>query len=371
MITIPQTVTAWTARPTRLEEVASMLRFAAERHRTVLPRGAGSKAGWRPSSGQAEVLVSTSNLSDWSYEPGSDVVTIGAGVPVAVAQARLATFGRRLPIDPPSPNATIGGALATDEVGPLSELYGTPMEALVGAWGVRSGGTIVRVGETDLAFGPVGHRYVESHTDPHLRWLRHDAAADRGVLVNATFRVTRIPPARRWISREVMTPMEAFELLQVVRERGLAPSAVEFNLPAGGRGQIAVLIEGSLESGMDRAAEVMELFSPGAHYSDLPPIWWGRYPWRGDEVALRFSASPMALRSTPYAIRDAAGVSVAMRGSLGMGLLHAAVPADLPAERLTAVLRTAKAVLHAHEGRMTVLSAPAELAVTVADFRRD
>lgn len=347
-----------------------MLRFAAERHRTVLPRGAGSKTGWRPAPAHVEVLVSSGNLTEWGYEPGSDVVTVGAGVPVAVAQARLAAFGRRLPIDPPSPGATIGGVLATDETGPLSELYGTPTESLLGAWGVRSGGAIIRVGEVDPAFGPAGHRYVEAHAEPHLRWLRHDAATDRGVLVSATFRVTRIPPARRWISRSVYSPMEAFDLLNEVRERSLAPSAIELDLPVDGPGQIAVLIEGSIDSGTDRAAEVVELFSPGARYSDLPPIWWGRYPWRSGEIAVRLTAPPMALRTTPYAIRDAAGVSVPLRGSLGMGVLHAALPASLPERLVTAVLTTAKSVLLAREGRVTVLSAPPELTDTVAEFRK-
>jgi glycolate oxidase FAD binding subunit len=296
MIAVSEDVYAWTARPTSLDEVASMMRFAAGRRRSVLPFGSGSKLSWRSVPAKAGLRLSSGALAAWSYEPGAETVTVGAGVPVSVAQARLAAYGRRLPIDPPSSGATIGGVLATDESGPLAELYGTPRETLLRATGVRAGGGVVR-------------------DDVSLDWL--DDRSGRGVLVDATFRVTRIPTARRWVSRTISSPVEAFELVAALRQRGVGPSAIEMDLPAEGLGRLAVLIEGSIDSGTERAVDVTDLFSPGASFSDLPPAWWGRYPWRTGQVALRMVAPGSGLRTIAYALRDAAGVRTARRSARG------------------------------------------------------
>lgn len=368
MIVVPQDVNAWTARPTRLDEVASMLRFAAERHRTVLPCGGGSKIGWRDAPTTVEMLISSSALTEWRYEPGADTVTVGAGVPVAVAQARLAAFGRRLPIDPASFGATIGGVLATDEAGPLSELYGTPVETMLGAWGVRAGGVVVSVGEAHPDLAPHPARRVETDREPHLRWLG-TTGDELGVLANATFRVTRIPSARRWITCVVGSPAEAFDLVAQVRARHVAPSAIELDLPASGPGTISVLLEGALDSCTERAAEVTAALPADAHCSDLPPLWWGRYPWRADDLAMRFSAEPATLRGLAYTLRDAVGSAIALRGSLGMGVLHASLPARLSPELIRGVLHVAESALIAREGRAIVLSAPSWLSAEVAPFR--
>jgi len=68
-----------------------------------------------------------------------------------------------------------------------------------------------------------------------------------------------------------------------------------------------------------------------------------------------------ALASAAYAIRDAAHIPLAVRGGIGAGFCHVAVPASLPVDTMRAVIETAGDVLMARGGHVTVLTAPAPL----------
>jgi glycolate oxidase FAD binding subunit len=350
----------WMARPSTLDEVATVLRFAAERGRGVRPQGAGSKGEWFADLSHVDVTLSTGGLDTWHYEPGSPIVTVGAGLPVQVAQVRLSVYGLRLPLDPRSPGATVGGALATDEAGPMEMRFGRPVDQLIGAWGVRDGGTIVGLGVPDPACGPADPAAVEHHPDPaDLRWLA------TGVLVDAVLPVQPVPPASRYVSREVGSPLEISDLLAEVRSCGVSPSAMELDLPApvgdriGQAGSLTVLIEGSMVSATDRAGTLADAFGPGSRFSDTPPEGWGRYPWHSGEIAVRLDAPGDALAAVAYAMRETANAPLAVRGSLGSSIGFAAIPAKTPTETVRAIVQTARDVLISRGGDAVVLAGPA------------
>ncbi|NUT17631.1 MAG: FAD-binding oxidoreductase [Hamadaea sp.] len=352
----------WTARPQRLDEVATVLRFAAEKGREVRPRGAATKSAWFTEPSDVDITLSTGDLSAWHYEPGSPVVTVGAGVPLQVAQIRLAAYGLRLALDPRSPGATVGGILATDELGPLAMKFGRPSEQLRGAWGVRAGGSLIALGDPDPTTGPAHPESAERHPDPaDRRWLT------TGVLVSATLPVQPMPPASRYVSHDVASPLEISELLARMEACCSAPTAIELDLPARSLsrishvGTLTVLVEGSVASATDRAGELADAFGPKTGFHDVAPEGWARYPWRGDDVAVRLDAPADALASVAYAMRDAANAPLAFRASLGTGVGYAALPAHLPGEVIRAVLETCRDVLMGRGGEVTVLSAPAEL----------
>ena len=62
------------------------------------------------------------------------------------------------------------------------------------------------------------------------------------------------------------------------------------------------------------------------------PDWWGRYPFEPDDVALKIATPIADLYAALYALRDAAGAPVSVRGSAGVGVFYAALPAE-PAHR--------------------------------------
>jgi glycolate oxidase FAD binding subunit len=325
----------------------------------VRPQGAGSKSEWFTDVSEVDVTLSTGGLDAWHYEPGSQSVTVGAGLPVQVAQVRLSAYGLRLPLDPRSASATIGGVLATDEAGPMEMRFGRPVAQLLGAWGVRLGGTIVGLGVPDPTCGPADPAAIERHPDPaDLRWLAS------GVLVNAALPVHPLPPASRFISRDVGSPLELTHLLAAVQACGVSPSAIEFDLPApsdehiGRAGTLTVLIEGSMGSATDRAGTLAEAFGPGSRYSDVAPDGWGRYPWHHGDIALRLDAPGDALAAAAYAMRETANAPLAIRGSLGSGIGYAAIPADTSADSARAIVQTARDVLMSRGGEATVLTGP-------------
>jgi glycolate oxidase FAD binding subunit len=358
-IRAPAGLGRWMARPSTLDEVATVLRFAAERGRGVRPQGAGTKADWFTDASEVDVTLSTGGLDTWHYEPGSPVVTVGAGLPVQVAQVRLSVYGLRLPLDPRSAGATIGGVLATDEAGPMEMRFGRPVDQLIGAWGVRRGGTIVGLGVPDPTCGPVDPASVEPHPDAaDLRWLA------TGVLVDAVLPVQAVPPASRYVSRDVGSPLEISHLLSAVQSTGVSPSAIELDLPApdgdriGRGGSLTVLIEGSMVSATDRAGTLADAFGPGARFSDSSPDGWGRYPWHNGDIAVRLDAPGDAIAAVAYAMRETANAPLAVRGSLGSGIGFAAIPAKTPAESVRAIVQTARDVLMSRGGDAAILAGP-------------
>jgi glycolate oxidase FAD binding subunit len=107
---------------------------------------------------------------------------------------------------------------------------------------------------------------------------------------------------------------------------------------------------------------VARILGGGSTVADTPPVWWGRYPFGTDDVALKISAPSNELFAVVYALRDAAGVAVPVRGSAGVGVAYAALPATLGAGRIEGVLTAARAVMLGRGGgTCVVLRAPVAL----------
>jgi len=267
---------------------------------------------------------------------------------VRALQAALALRGQRLPVDPPSATATVGGMLALNESGPLRLSHGTPAEHVERVAYVDSAGP----GDSDGDGGRPGIAEID------------------GVLTSATVRLAPLPEARRWVGIAVSTPLQVLNLVEEAVAQRLRPSAVEVDLPRpnGDRvverppGTLAALFEGDEAGVVARAERLAAAWGFGAVTTPIAPPWWGRYPFRRSEVALRLSVPVDDLPATMYALRDAAGVPVPVRGSAALGNVHAALPGDMSAERLEGVLDSLRHVLMARNGRAVVISAPPELA---------
>ena len=96
--------------------------------------------------------------------------------------------------------------------------------------------------------------------------------------------------------------------------------------------------------------------------SPVAPAWWGVYPFGRDDVALRLSTSPADLAATVYALADAAGGWVPVRGSVALGSVHAVLPGALAPDRLDQIMESLLHVLMARDGRVAVVSAPPTIA---------
>ncbi|WP_422744846.1 FAD-binding oxidoreductase [Micromonospora sp. WMMD754] len=450
----------WVAVPGGPHAAAEVLRLAAAHELTVVPRGAGTKIDWGAAPGQVDILLDTGRLAGVWHEPQvATVAEIGAGTPLRAVQAALGRTGRRLPVDAPSPGATLGGVLAADEAGPLRHRHGSPCAQLVGVRYLDADGELVSVGESGTARlgraapagafdvggggplaggspgggggplagggalgegsfrgagpvagggslrgggapaggGPFGGGGAGAGGDAVLG--RGDLAGldvarllcgsqgGLGVLVSATMRVQALPAGRLWVSRPVWTPLEVHDLVRAVLAAGVEPAAVELDLPVpvplprrripashpsvAGRpdhpavtgrpaaGSLVVLLEGGPADVTERAQRLTAVLGAEAVVNHHAPEWWGRYPFAPGDTALRIEVPINDLHAAVYALRDAAGTPVPVRGSAGIGTVHAALPGALPPGRVASILTAVRSVLIARQGRCVVVAAPA------------
>lgn len=371
--TIAEVPAHWVAAPGTIPEVTATLRLAMRYGLTVAPRGAGTKLDWGSPPARVDLVLDTSRLAGvWRHSaeelpeiltpvhsPDGQVVKVGAGTPMRAVQAALARTRQRVALDPPCADATVGGVIATDEAGPLRHCFGPPREQLVSFSFVLADGTV--------ADSP--DQIECSSTGQDLDRLLFGSYGALGILVSATFRVHPAPAARIWVSRSVRSSLEVPDLVGEVLADHPAPAAVEVDL-SGGSGTLALLLEespvgepaGRLTVRAERVAAVL---GEDALITAERPAWWGRYPFGAKDVALRLAVPISDLHSAVHALREAAQANVLIRGSAGMGVVHACLPGDIAPERVAVVLDAVRGVLAARGGSCVVLAAPARVRAAV------
>ena len=339
------------AGPATADAVAGVLRLVADRGLAVMPRGSGSKIDWGTPPPGVDLIVDTGRLDGmWNHRPDELIAEVGAGTPVEALQSALALRGQRLAVDPPSRGATIGGMLAVNEAGPLRHRFGSPAEQVDRISYVDATGAVA---ESDGEGGRPGIADVD------------------GVITSASLRLQPLPEARRWVTVAVSTPLQVYNIVEeTLAQDGLEPSGIEVDLPTTsvGRtterppGTLAVLFEGTPSGATERGQHLAENIGDHAVVSTTAPSWWGRYPFGSSDIALRISVAIEDLHAAVYALSDAAGRQVPIRGSAGIGTVHAVLPGTLPPERVEAILDTVRNVLLARSGRAVIVAAPPEIA---------
>ncbi|GAB3818453.1 FAD-binding oxidoreductase [Micromonospora zhanjiangensis] len=353
----------WVAAPGTPEAVGAVLRVAGDHGLSVVPRGAGTKIDWGATPAQLDIVLDTGRLAGVRRRPAGELTAeIGAGTPLRAVQAILERSGLRLSIDAPSAGATLGGVLAADEAGPLRHRDGPPCRQLVGVSYVDASGVLTHAESRATDPSPGGD----------LAGLLCGSHGALAVLVSATVRVQPLPAARLWVTRPVWTPLEVHDLVRAVLATDLSVAAIEVDLPAlgpvgtpsrarpgsRGPGSLALLVEGGPAEVSERATRLGLLLGGDVRTSATPPAWWRSYPFGPDDVALRVEVPITDLYAAVYALRDAAGGPVPVRGSAGLGVVHVALPGSTPPDRVTDILTAVRTVLLARDGRCVVLAAP-------------
>ncbi len=347
------------AAPATTDGVVQTLRLAARHGLGVAARGAGTKIDWGFLPGRVELLLDTGRLAGiWHHRPADRTAEIGTGTPVRAVQAALALQGQRLAVDPPSPGATLGGVLAVNEAGPLQYRFGSPIEQVE---------TYTFVSPSGVA----GSVYTSAEDA--------DPGPPPGVLVSVNVKLEQLPHARRWISHPVWTPLQVHNLVAHTLDAEVSPSAMEVDLPAQVApglaeqrpGALAVLLEGGPVAVRERAARLAGELGQDATVAGVPPAWWGRYPFGPDDIVLRLTVAIADLHAAVYALRDALGGPVPVRGSAGSGTVHAVLPGQIEPERVEGILDAVRGVLLARGGRCVVVAAPPPVRSVVDMARRD
>ncbi|HET6531353.1 MAG TPA: FAD-binding oxidoreductase [Actinoplanes sp.] len=340
---------SFVAVPATARAVAATIELAERRGLAWMPRGSGSKIDWGTPPPGVDLIIDTGRLGGmWHHRVDEFTAEVGAGTQVRSLQAALALQGQRLAVDPRSISATVGGMLAVNESGALRHRFGTPAEQVVRISYVDASGT---AGESDGEEGRPGIAEID------------------GVLMSARMRLQPLPAARRWVGLPVSTPLQVHHIVEETLASDLQPSAVEVDLPTAVMarpaeqppGSVAVLLEGETGEAEQRATRLAMTLGGSAWVSEVAPGWWGRYPFGPLDVALRISVPIADLHAAVYALRDATGNAVPVRGSAGLGTVHAVLPGEFGPDRVAEILDSVRQVLLARSGEAVIVSAPPEI----------
>jgi D-lactate dehydrogenase (cytochrome) len=137
-------------QPGTVEEVAALMRYAAEFNLSVAPRGGGGQRCLGSRLSRLDMVISLERLNRvLEHYPSDLTAAIQAGCPLQGANEVLSAARQTLPLDAPLPaQTTLGGIVAA---GPLAAglrrlAYGTVRDMLLGIQVVRADGRVIRRG---------------------------------------------------------------------------------------------------------------------------------------------------------------------------------------------------------------------------------
>ncbi|GHE81226.1 FAD-linked oxidase [Amycolatopsis deserti] len=349
------------AAPSTTDEAATVMRIAAEHGLAIVPRGSGTKLSWGHPPERADLVLDTSRMDRIvEHRAGDLVVHVQAGVRLDVVQERLAPAGQRLGISPVLPPGagpgTAGGVIATAATGPLRLSHGAVRDLLIGITLVRADGTVAKA----------GGKVVKNVAGYDLGKLLTGSWGTLGLVTEAVFRLHPLPQAARWVVVPVASAADAHDKVQRVVHSQVVASAVELDRPTVEPAALAVLVEGIPEGVDGRVHTLLDLLGGDAEVAGEPPAWWCRAPWAVDGVALRLTHEIAGLPRLLDAVDDTArrcGLSAAVRGSAGVGVLHAGVTGAPDA--VPAFVTRLRELSPSWSGDVVVLDAPPRVKATL------
>ncbi len=346
------------ASPTSTEEVAEVLRVAAQHDLTTVVRGGGSKLAWGAAPVTADLVLDVSGLDGVvEHAAGDLVVRVRAGTPMVDLQRRVASAGQQLALDSPVADATVGGSLATATSGPRRLLYGTARDLLIGVTFVRADGVVAKA----------GGKVVKNVAGYDFGKLLTGSYGTLAVITEAIFRLHPLAAARRVVQAQYPDASAAASAALSVLGSQTVPTAVELDQPVDGPVTVSVLIEG-VEAGIpDRVSAVLALLGTGASECDDLPSGFGAYPFATDGTGLKLTTSLTGVGPLLAAARDAAAsaqLPLHLRGSAA-GVLYGGVPADSEPAAVARLVEALRAAAAPHDGGVTVLTAPADVRAAV------
>ncbi|MCB9411221.1 FAD-linked oxidase C-terminal domain-containing protein, partial [Mycolicibacterium sp.] len=229
-------------RPTKTEEVQTVLRWATAHRVPVVPRGAGSGLSGGATAVDGGIVLSTEKMREITVDPVTRTAVVQPGLLNAEVKKAVAEQGLWYPPDPSSYEiCSIGGNVATNAGGLCCVKYGVTTDYVLGLQVVLADGTAVRLG------GP----RLKDVAGLSLTKLFVGSEGTLGVVTEATLRL--LPPQHA--SATVVATFDSVEAAaaSVVTITGrIRPSMLEF------MDSVAInAVEDTLRMGLDRDAAAM------------------------------------------------------------------------------------------------------------------
>jgi glycolate oxidase FAD binding subunit len=207
------------AFPADEDQMADVLRLAAEYQATVFPRGGGSHMFIGQTPARVDLVLSVQRLQrQLAYEPADLTTTVQAGVRFAELQHTLSGSGQFLALDPPvATTTTIGGIVATNTSGPRRLLYGTARDVLLGITVMISDGKRTKA----------GGRVVKNVTGYDLNKLYVGSLGTLAVIVELTCKLHPLPPGEATLGFACAHHTDLLPMLQTIVQLPLRLNSLE------------------------------------------------------------------------------------------------------------------------------------------------
>jgi glycolate oxidase FAD binding subunit len=240
-------------------DAADVLARAGIERRTIRVRGAGTKdylGDLRPT----DIVLETADLRGVvAHVPADLTVTVAAGTPLAELQAALASEGQTLPLDPPHRDAaTIGGVVAVNSTGFRRARYGGVRDLLIGTTTALADGTLAHA----------GGRVVKNVAGYDLNKLLIGSFGTLGVIVECTFKILPLPPARAGLRARFRRAADAYAAVDAIARTPARPASLVVDGTARDSWQLLVLAEGDHEA-VARTLDIAAKAAEGAESVEL------------------------------------------------------------------------------------------------------
>jgi glycolate dehydrogenase FAD-binding subunit len=205
--------------PGSKEEIAAIVKLAADEGVPVTPWGGGTKLAIGSPPTRVGLVLALKRLDRvLEHEPGDLTATVETGITLQSLQSRLAKCGQWLSLDPAFvERATLGGIVASNASGPRRHLYGTCRDLLIGVTVVCADGSIVKG----------GGKVVKNVAGYDLPKLYIGSFGTLGILVEATVKLRPRPDDDRLVAARFATLAEAGAAVRAIIGSDLIPSALE------------------------------------------------------------------------------------------------------------------------------------------------
>lgn len=174
--------------PPSAEQVAAVLRYAADHQLAVLPCRNATKLDTGNPPRRYDIALSLKELNQvWHYEPADLTISAEPGMKFGDFQYFVGRNGLWLPLDPRGGGkASLGGILATNSAGTLRLRYGSPRDMVLGLKIATTEGKIIKT----------GGRVVKNVAGYDLGKLFLGSYGSLGVIVEASLKLYPLPAER-------------------------------------------------------------------------------------------------------------------------------------------------------------------------------
>jgi glycolate oxidase FAD binding subunit len=170
------------------EDIAAILKFAADRNLAVIPCRNSTKLHTGNPPRRYDIALSVKEMNEvWHYEPADLTVSAQPGMKLGDFEHFLGRQDLWIPLDPPGgAKSSLGGIVATNAAGPLRLRYGAPRDIVLGMKIATTEGKVIKT----------GGRVVKNVAGYDLAKLITGCYGTLGVIVEISFKLFPLPARR-------------------------------------------------------------------------------------------------------------------------------------------------------------------------------